>query len=243
VSVRLPSGWRRPSLTIELILAWADAHYWCTSSWPNSRSGPVQDAPGETWWNINVVLLRGYRGLPGGDSLSRLLARERGRCGPRGKPPLRVAQILTLADAYRRRTGRWPGVDTGPVHEMPELTWRAINLALYSGYRGLPGGDSLAQLLARRRGRTSYRAKRRLRIGQVLAWARAYRARRGRWPHAASGRIAEAPDLTWMAVNAALSKGLRGLPGGASLSHLLRVHSRGRRRKTGTRAVGNVSTC
>jgi hypothetical protein len=97
----------------------------------------------------------------------------------------------------------------------------------------LPGGDSLAQLLARRRGRPSYREKRRLSIGQVLAWVRAYRARRGRWPHAASGQIDEAPDITWKAVDAALCRGLRGLPGGSSLSHLLRVHSRGRRRKTG----------
>jgi hypothetical protein len=232
VSDRLPSYWRRPSLTIELILAWADAHYLCTRSWPNSRSGPVQDAPGETWRNLNEVLLRGSRGLPGGDSLPRLLARERGRCDARTKPLLRVAQILTWADSYRRRNSRWPGANAGPVHEGPELTWSAINSALALGLRGLPGGDSLAQLLARRRGRPSYREKRRLSIGRVLAWARAYRARRGRWPHAASGQIDEAPDITWKAVDAALSRGLRGLPGGSSLSHLLRAHSRGRRRKT-----------
>jgi hypothetical protein len=56
-------------------------------------------------------------------------------------------------------------------------------------------------------GRPSYRKKPRLSVGQVLAWARAYRARQGHWPTAASGRVAESPDTTWMAVNAALSQG------------------------------------
>jgi hypothetical protein len=35
------------------------------------------------------------------------------------------------------------------VREAPGLTWHAINLALYKGLRGLPGGDSLARLLVR----------------------------------------------------------------------------------------------
>ena len=198
-----------------------------------SRSGAVEGAPNETWWRVNVSLIRGHRGLPGGDTLPRLLARERGRHNPRGQPPLSVPKILTWADAHRRRTGRWPTAGAGSVHEVPRLTWSAINSALCLGRRGLTGGDSLARLLARRRGRPPYRKKSRLSMGQVLAWARAYRARRGRWPHAASGRIAEAPDLTWMAVNAALSQGLRGLPGGSSLSYLLREHSRGRRGQIG----------
>jgi len=233
VSNRSRSSGRPAPLTIGKILTWADAHYQRKGCWPTSRSGAVPDTAGETWWRINESLLRGNRGLPGGDTLPRLLARQRGRRNPRGQPPLRVAQILTWADAYRRSSGRWPGVEAGPVHEVPGLTWRAINSALHFGHRGLPGGDSLAQLLARRRGRPSYRKKGRLSIGQVLAWARAYRARRGRWPHAASGTVAEAPDITWMAVNAALSEGLRGLPGGSSLSHLLQELSRDRRGQTG----------
>jgi hypothetical protein len=35
------------------------------------------------------------------------------------------------------------------VREAPGLTWHAINLALYKGLRGLPGGDSLSRLLVR----------------------------------------------------------------------------------------------
>ena len=224
---------RRHPLTAAQILAWADAHRRRTGSWPMSRSGPVEDAPGETWWNINESLLRGHRGLPGGDTLPRLLARERGHRNRRGQPPLRITQILTWADAHRGRNGRWPGADAGSVCGVPGLTWSTINQALYQGFRGLPGGDSLAQLLARRRGRPSYRKKPRLSIGQVLAWARVYRARRGHWPTAASGRVAESPDTTWMAVNAALSQGGRGLPGGTSLSRLFGEQTRARRGRAG----------
>jgi hypothetical protein len=56
---------------------------------------------------------------------------------------------------------------------------------------------------------------------QVLAWADAHRARTGRWPSAQSGAIADAPGETWQAVNRALARGGRGLPGGASLAQLL----------------------
>jgi hypothetical protein len=144
-----------------------------------------------------------------------------------------VAQILTGAEAYLRRTGRWPTAGGGSVSEAPGLTWSAINSALYLGHRGLPGGDSLARLLARRRGRPSYRKKPRLSIGQVLTWAKAYRARLGCWPTAASGQIDEAPDTTWMAVNSALMQGGRGLAGGTSLCRVLREYIHARRRRTG----------
>jgi hypothetical protein len=65
------------------------------------------------------------------------------------KPRLSPEQILAWADAHRRRTGRWPSAASGPVREVPGLTWLAVNGALYKGLRGLPGGDSLAQLLVR----------------------------------------------------------------------------------------------
>src|SRR5437868_5407865 len=70
---------RYPRHTIEKILAWADAHYARTGDWPSAASGFVTDAPDEKWSAINGALLDGHRGLPGGDSLARLLARERGR--------------------------------------------------------------------------------------------------------------------------------------------------------------------
>jgi hypothetical protein len=68
------------------------------------------------------------------------------------KPPLTVAQILAWADEHHRRTGKWPSANSGLVAGAPGETWVALNAALYAGYRGLPGGDSLAQLLRRERG-------------------------------------------------------------------------------------------
>jgi hypothetical protein len=109
-------------------------------------------APGETWGAIDAALKKGWRGLPGGDSLARLLARERGACNSRNRLRLTAEQILAWGVAHRRRTGEWPGVLSGPIPEAPGEDWRAVNLALYKGHRGLPGADSLARL-QRRNGR------------------------------------------------------------------------------------------
>jgi hypothetical protein len=89
----------------------------------------------------------GRRGFPGGDSLKRLLVRERGVRHPRSLPPLSVEQILRWADAYRRRTGQWPSRASGPIPEAEGETWSKINLALFKGRRGLRGKTSLFRLL------------------------------------------------------------------------------------------------
>jgi hypothetical protein len=80
--------------------------------------------------------------------------------GRRRRPPLTVAQILDWADAHHRRTGAWPSARAGPVVEAAD-TWRAVDGALRSGGRGLPGGDSLARLLRRERGVPERRGGRR----------------------------------------------------------------------------------
>jgi hypothetical protein len=70
----------------------------------------------------------------------------------RPKRPLTVAQILAWADDWRAETGQWPRARSGAIRGAG-LTWQAVNLALNSGRRGLPGGDTLAKLLGRERGR------------------------------------------------------------------------------------------
>src|SRR5206468_3093893 len=63
-----------------------------------STSGPVAGRAGLTWGTVNSALWDGRRGLPGGDSLARLL-RRCGRIGERrGKPPdrSRWARVLSL---------------------------------------------------------------------------------------------------------------------------------------------------
>jgi hypothetical protein len=69
---------RRPPLSVEQVLAWADAHFVRTGRWPTATSGPVCGAPGEEWRYVDAALRLGFRGLRGGDSLGRLLHRARG---------------------------------------------------------------------------------------------------------------------------------------------------------------------
>lgn len=69
-----------------------------------------------------------------------------------------------------------------------------------------------------------------LSVEQVLAWADRHRARTGRWPHASSGPVPGVPGQNWQAINQALVRGGRGLPGGWSLAQLLEER-RGKRNK------------
>ncbi len=69
-----------PKLIKKRIVAWAVAHHHRTGKWPTRDSGPVWEAPGETWNAIAMALSQGHRGFPGGSSLARLLdERCRGR--------------------------------------------------------------------------------------------------------------------------------------------------------------------
>jgi hypothetical protein len=73
-----PTRTGKPDLTEAQILEWADRHKERTGRWPTRRSGPVLDAEGETWAALSHALYQGFRGLPAGDNLFRLLQRERG---------------------------------------------------------------------------------------------------------------------------------------------------------------------
>jgi hypothetical protein len=64
---------------------------------------------------------------------------------------LTIKQILTWADKYKSRKGRWPGARSGLVIGGRGETWNGINMALKDGLRGLAGGESLFRLLTRRR--------------------------------------------------------------------------------------------
>src|SRR5689334_16034641 len=88
-----------PVLYLSQILAWADAHHQHTGKWPTVDSGPILDAPAETWRNLTRALMRGYRGLPAGSSLARLLAEHRGVRNHMALPALAVEQLLDWVDA------------------------------------------------------------------------------------------------------------------------------------------------
>ena len=210
-----------PALTKKQIVGWADAHQHSTGAWPTSQSGPVAAAPGETWSGVNAALAAGLRGLRGGYSLARLLADRRGKRNRLNPPDLKRAAILAWADAFHERTGQWPTPRSGAVAESPDDTWYQINQALKRGQRGLRGGCSLAQLLVSERGVRRRIRPSRLTLNQVLAWADAHFERTGRWPTQQSGAIDAADDETWAAMDIALRRGFRGLPGDTSLARVL----------------------
>ncbi len=101
---------------------------------------------------MNDALQRRRRDLPGGDTLSKLLARRRGALNRHGKPRLAEEVVLAWADAHKARTGAWPSARSGAVMDVPMEMWGIISVALRLGLRGLPGGSSLTKLLAERRG-------------------------------------------------------------------------------------------
>lgn len=214
-------GWRPPPLTVKRILSWADSFHAKTRRWPNKYCGWVEGSFEEKWSRIDGALAGGYRGLPGGSSLAQLLSEYRGVRNPRRLPKLTEHDILAWADKHHKRTGRWPNYASGPLVDSPGDSWLALDSVLRQGHRGLPGGSSLARLLAEWRGVRNLMALPRMTVRQILVWIDAFYDRIGDWPHYASGEIPEAPGETWLAVDSALRYGQRGMPGGSSLAKLL----------------------
>lgn len=210
-----------PELTIGRILEWADAYRKRLGRWPKAHDGAIVESPGDNWRAIDACLMNGGRGLPGGQSLARLLSCQRGVRNHKGLPPLTKQQILTWASAYRKRAGAWPTLRSGVVSDAPGETWCAVDAALSQGGRGLQGGSSLALLLKQHRGLRHKRYLPRFTVGKITAWARAHYRRTGKFPTAISGPVLDSPGDTWMAVQVALHLGRRGLPGGSSLARLI----------------------
>lgn len=220
-SVRPETAFRNPAavpkLTVETILVWADAHHQRTGEWPKPHSGPIPEAPGEHWSAVAAAVGTNSRGLTCGGSLAQLLAAHRGVRNHMALPPFSVEQILNWADAHHARTGEWPTRQAGEIPDAPDETWGAVEQALSLGLRGLPGGDSLAKLLARHRGKRNRKALPPLTLDQIRGWVADHFRRTGEWPSRRGGPIHGAAGETWGAVDQALYVGLRGLPGGSSL--------------------------
>jgi hypothetical protein len=140
-----------PPLSEDWIVAWAVAHHERTGEWPTRESGRVRGERGETWKGVDVALNLGGRGLSGGSSLPMLLADRLGVRNRSRLTPLTVEQVLAWADCHHRRTGWWPGQESGPIPEAPGENWMAVDMALGKGCRGFPGCDFLARLLKRHR--------------------------------------------------------------------------------------------
>ena len=96
---------------------------------------------------------------------------------------LTIDEILAWADAHREATGRWPKRTSGSVRGAADAeTWGAIDRASVAGHRGLPGGWSLADLLAEHRGVWNVRTRPRLIIDQESGWVVAHHPDPEDWP-------------------------------------------------------------
>ena len=210
-----------PPLSIQQILAWADAYFRHNRRWPQSHSGPVRGEPRENWCRINEALNCGSRGLPGGLTLARLLTEHRGVPLRTGRPNLTVEQVLAWADEHHCQTGEWPKCDSGPISSAPGETWQVIDAALRRGSRGLPAGSSLPDLLTTHRDVRNRLAPPPLTIDQILGWADQCHQRTGRWPSRSSQPVEGVPGETWQSIDSALKQGRRGLHGPSSLAQLL----------------------
>jgi hypothetical protein len=142
------------------------------------------------------------------------------------RAPLTIPQILSWADAFYERTGTWPTGKSGRVWEPPDEKWANINQALHKGLRGLNPGQTLAKVLAKHRGKRNRKQLPTYTITQILVWVDEHHTRTGRWPHNTDGPIPTTNGETWFAVDMALRKGLRGMPGGSSLAKFLAAKRR-----------------
>lgn len=132
--------------------AWADDHLYHTGEWPKIKSGRILCTK-ETWHGVESALAQGCRGLPGGSSLAQLLSKKRSARNRQDSPKLTPKQILLWADQHHERFETWPTYRSGKIIDAAGETWNAVDLALIQGLSGLPGGSSLAKLLAERRGK------------------------------------------------------------------------------------------
>jgi len=217
-----------PRLTIKQVLAWADEYHQRTGKWPKQGSKPrhIPNSNGENWQAVSQALHHGLRGLPKVGSLAHLLVKHRGVRNVQSLPPLTEKQVLAWGDAYFKRTGHWPQRNNGEIPGSHGETWQNVDQALVKGLRGFSGGSSLVRLLAEHRNVRNLSELRHLTLRQILVWADAHFERYGHWPkcRCSEQTIKDSPGEQWFNVDQALRKGLRGLPGGSSLSRLLARH-------------------
>jgi hypothetical protein len=210
-----------PPLTIKRILELADKHHARTGGWPGEKMGEIADALGETWSGVHFALYYGHRGLPGGTSLANVLEEHRGVRNRMNLPPFTYKKIIEWAQKHYDRIGQWPDRFSGEVVDSPGDTWTAVEIAVYQGDRGLPGGVTLNKLLAKHCGKRDRLNPPRLSVKQILKWADDHYERTGTWPSVLSGRILAAPEERWEGVNRAMRKGKRGLAPGPGIKKLL----------------------
>lgn len=192
---------RKRELLIQDILRWAEVYRDKTGRWPTRSTPGPTGMLGLTWSAIDRALRVGGRGLPGGSSLARLLAEQKGARNRVSLPELTEEQIVRWAEAYQQQQGKWPTENSGLIPGSGGETWAAIDAALRQGSRGLPKGSSLPRLLAARCGLRNQKDLPPLDLATILGWIDAHKARTGKWPNYYCGAVVEAPGETWLGIH------------------------------------------
>lgn len=141
--------------------------------------------------------------------------------------PLEPDQVIQWAIEWEKATGRWPRQTDGKIPGTLEY-WTSIHGALREGWRGLPGGQSLAQFLEEtldiinRGSIPSFGPK------DIIQWAKEWNKRTQKWPSFNSGPI-PGTRVTWKLVDVRLRVGTKGFLGGSGLSEFLQENCGARR--------------
>lgn len=214
-------------LTDQTILGYADSWKDTNGDWPTRDSGLIPGSS-DTWVAIDLALHRGGRGIEGGRSLALLLEAKRGARNIRALPKLTVKQIVGWAKVHFKKTGEWPTRRSGPIDGAPAgETWATVAAALEQGLRKLEKTTSLNALLRRECGAESNRTIRlRLTTPKIVELLKNYNERNpGTWPtETTKDPELEKKQLSWRMIDRSLREGARSLPGGSSLTKLLREH-------------------
>lgn len=209
------------SLTKDLIINAAKKYYEKEGKWPRATvKGVVPELPGYTWKAIDHALHSGYHGLnTNGSSLFRFLKKE-GLVKIVNRKLLTEELINNAAKKYYDRTGKLPTKYLkSSILELPDFTWKSIDLALKKGHLGIKNkGSSLAKLLASN-GFINTLNKKKLSEKQIMNAVKKFLKKTNKRPRATTkGSVPGFPGYTWSSIDKALRNGHRGLNGGSSLT-------------------------
>ena len=215
-----------PDLTEDLIVKAIKDYFEEHDKYPPCSSGDASKYIGFkiTWLAIDRCLRDGNRGLPGGSSLFKL--RKEYNLGI--EPDLTEEIIVKAMKDYHEEHGKYPSLKSGDASKYIgfKITWTAIDACLREGFRGLPGGSSLAQL----RKEYNLGIEPDLTEDLIIKAMKDYHEEHGKYPSLKSGDASKYIGFktTWVAIDDCLRHGLRGLPGGSSLSQLRKEHITGK---------------
>jgi len=98
---------------------------------------------------------------------------------------------------HHQKTGEWPKENSAEVQDAPGENWGNISASLALGQRSLPGGSSLAQLLAKKRGVRNRGELPTLTIEQILKWADVHYQKTDQLPKENAGKVQDASSEKW----------------------------------------------